>query len=394
MGGVQVCQRRKNSGDPSSAEVAAEDVELWSVRDSIELCEEGEEHIFRTKARLLDATEVSTVAAAVQSLNEGHLALPEGFGVVHSATKSRYYLLWQKDRKSMALERLGVSETDLETLVHQRRQIKQPRRQPFLKPDPSEFQITLDRTGGLPLGIDVQKALTQRLIIEGVGESGLVASWNASNPDHKVKLGDYIVEVNGKRGDMEAIVNECRQLQPLVLTILPHRVADEETFNVRASSSTERRDASCNTSPYDPNEEPSRAEVCLPVTMDAEVENPHASTGTSSSSSGDRDQAVVRSQAARVTKEYDIELDRTDGSKLGIDVAPAHEAHPQAHLLIEGISEGLVQTWNDTHPDLRVEVGDSIVEVNGYRGDLRKMIGECKMDQLLHVRLQRVADAA
>jgi len=390
MGGVQVCQRRNKNGDnPSGTQVAAEEAELWSARDSIELCAEGEEHMFRSKARLLDVTEVSTVAAAVQSLNQGRLSLPEGFGVVHSATRGRYFLLWQKDRKGMAMERLGVDETHLEARAHQRGQLAQPpRRQPFSKSDALEFQITLDRTGGLPLGIDVQKAANERLIIECVGESGLVASWNASNLDHQVKSGDHVIEVNGKRGDTEAIVNECRQHQCLVMSILSHRVAEEETFNFRTPPSTERRDASCNTSPYDPNEEPSRAEVCLPIAVDAEPDN-QAFSGSSSSSSGDKEQATARNQPAKVTKEYAIELDRTGGSKLGVDVAPAHEAEPKANLLIEGISEGLVKSWNDAHPDLRVEVGDSIVEVNGYRGDLRKMIDECKMDQLLRVTLQR-----
>lgn len=354
----------------------------------MELCAEGEEHIFRSKAKLLDVCEVSTVAAAVQSLNEGRQSLPEGFGVVHSTTRGRYFLLWQQDRKGLALERLGVDETDLEMLARQREQLSQPSRRSSSKRDPSEFEIIVDRTDGLPLGVDVQKAADQKLTVDGVGESGLVASWNASNPNHQVKCGDQIVEVNGRRGDAEAIVNECRQLQRLVMSILPHRVAAEE-FRTRAVSSTERRDASCNTSPYDPNEEPSRAEVCLPISAETEPNSQHAFGRSSSSSSACRAQQPARNQM----REYAIELDRTDGSRLGVDVVPAHEAGPTANLLIEGISEGLVKSWNDSHPDLQVEIGDSIVEVNGYRGDLPKMIDECKADQLLRVMLQRVVDS-
>mmetsp|Transcript_103951 Transcript_103951/g.291164 ORF Transcript_103951/g.291164 Transcript_103951/m.291164 type:complete len:126 (-) Transcript_103951:72-449(-) len=48
--------------------------------------------------------------------------------------------------------------------------------------------------------------------------------------------------------------------------------------------------------------------------------------------------------------------------KLGIDLT-------ELSLTVVRIRPGLVQAWNDAHPDSQVMPGDCIVSVNGVRGD-------------------------
>merc|ERR1712146_469145 len=82
---------------------------------------------------------------------------------------------------------------------------------------------------------------------------------------------------------------------------------------------------------------------------------------------------------------YQFTIDRSSGGKLGIDVD--HEDNKT--LLVESISGGLVGDWNTAHPELQVRVGDRIVEVNGLKGDVLKMVEECKKPQLLECRRRR-----
>lgn len=79
-------------------------------------------------------------------------------------------------------------------------------------------------------------------------------------------------------------------------------------------------------------------------------------------------------EASADPREFAIALDTSQGARLGIVVD--HE--DGRTLLIESITEGLVQDWNASHPDLQVRPGDRIMEVNGVRHDVVRIVGECK----------------
>lgn len=83
--------------------------------------------------------------------------------------------------------------------------------------------------------------------------------------------------------------------------------------------------------------------------------------------------------------EFQITLDRRDGTKLGIDVN--HEDGKE--LFIESIDEGLVQTWNEQNPDNVVMPEDRIIEVNSVRGDVQKLLDECMEHAVLEITLAR-----
>lgn len=408
MGGLQACQRR-NRGSAQDVSVSEEDATTpgrWEAEDFIEICGEGEEHYFHNKARLLPPSAASSVASAVQKLNDGHLTCPEGFCVVLSMTRGRYYLLWRKGMKNLALEKLGVDEASpSRRIAEPQREAPSPQRSSPARGQRSsdaerrggrsgEFVIAVDRTGRQPLGIDVQpEEPTNSLFIEGVAAEGLVAQWNARTTGRPVRPGDRIVEVNGDRGDTGALITQCKLFRPLTMWILPGLEPHVAT----------RRDASCNTTPMDCEV---RVPVAEPETSPADGSLSGASRCGSSGSDGERrasgDQAPVPQTIGRVApvpssppvalaprgpvEEFEVELDRNDGSMLGVDVTPDDA---NASLLIEGVSEGLVSRWNDEHPEQLVKSGDRIKEVNGCSGDLSALIEQCKTHQLLKMKLQR-----
>mmetsp|Transcript_31143 Transcript_31143/g.71112 ORF Transcript_31143/g.71112 Transcript_31143/m.71112 type:complete len:136 (+) Transcript_31143:37-444(+) len=81
---------------------------------------------------------------------------------------------------------------------------------------------------------------------------------------------------------------------------------------------------------------------------------------------------------------YKIVLDRSSGDRLGIDVDQDGNC-----LLIKNIErDGLVALWNQEH-STKVSIGDWIVEVNGIRDDVQRMVNECKKTILLRVVLTR-----
>mmetsp|Transcript_97650 Transcript_97650/g.252692 ORF Transcript_97650/g.252692 Transcript_97650/m.252692 type:complete len:207 (-) Transcript_97650:172-792(-) len=83
--------------------------------------------------------------------------------------------------------------------------------------DANEYMITVDKTSGAGLGIDVHFE-GDMLRIDGI-TNGLLGDWNASHPDEQVQEGDCIVEVNSARGHAGRLVWECRRNQLLELKL-------------------------------------------------------------------------------------------------------------------------------------------------------------------------------
>lgn len=69
--------------------------DLWTTRQVIRVCKVGAEWRFEGRARLLHPQHVTSVAGAVDALNQDRIACPEGFCVVYSASKKAYYLLYR-----------------------------------------------------------------------------------------------------------------------------------------------------------------------------------------------------------------------------------------------------------------------------------------------------------
>lgn len=185
------------------------------------------------------------------------------------------------------------------------------------------FCISVSRFQGESLGL----RLLPDLRIESVLWDGIVASWNAENPDKCVQSGDRIMEVNGKR-DVSSIVDECQKLQHLDIFV-------------------ER----------------------LPV---SEINK-----------EDDDDYVTTYRQSIHVIT-INVDVNRSMGEDLGLQLKwPA--------ILVEKISwQGLIGAWNMKHPDHAVQVGDQVTEVNGMRG-AGNIVPELKRLKRLHIVFTRGA---
>ena len=73
-----------------------------------------------------------------------------------------------------------------------------------------EFIITLDKSNGERLGMDVDHEDGRTLAVDAI-TGGLIEKWNAENPLKALRPKDRIVEVNGMRGDVLQLVDECKK---------------------------------------------------------------------------------------------------------------------------------------------------------------------------------------
>jgi len=88
---------------------------------------------------------------------------------------------------------------------------------------------------------------------------------------------------------------------------------------------------------------------------------------------------------------YVVVLRRPQGARLGMDL----EAREGGLWRVKAIDSGLVQQWNQEHPEeTRVNVGDSVLEVNGVHGNLAKVREACGQLGSVRLLLRRAKQAA
>lgn len=78
-------------------------------------------------------------------------------------------------------------------------------RRPLLAPARPDYSVTVDRTGGKPLGITYDYSDGEKMVIMDM-QPGLIYEWSrAAEEDSWVLLEDSIVAANGVEGDVELI---------------------------------------------------------------------------------------------------------------------------------------------------------------------------------------------
>mmetsp|Transcript_93366 Transcript_93366/g.241322 ORF Transcript_93366/g.241322 Transcript_93366/m.241322 type:complete len:193 (+) Transcript_93366:64-642(+) len=90
-----------------------------------------------------------------------------------------------------------------------------------LEPGVKEWTVTIDRRHGGKLGLDVDQLSGNVLIVDAV-TGGLVGDWNAAHPHLAIRVSDWIMEVNGLRGDGLKLVEECKKDQLIGLVVQRH----------------------------------------------------------------------------------------------------------------------------------------------------------------------------
>eukprot|EP00929_Paragymnodinium_shiwhaense_P001918 TRINITY_DN102122_c0_g1_i1.p1 TRINITY_DN102122_c0_g1~~TRINITY_DN102122_c0_g1_i1.p1 ORF type:complete len:272 (-),score=76.98 TRINITY_DN102122_c0_g1_i1:167-982(-) len=90
----------------------------------------------------------------------------------------------------------------------------------------------------------------------------------------------------------------------------------------------------------------------------------------------------------RRPKEFIVQLDKAGRgrtAKIGLDIT--HSAMESLH--IKRVKEGLVNEWNSMHPELKVENGDRIIEVNKVRGDSQRLLEVISTEDELQLLVHR-----
>mmetsp|Transcript_14700 Transcript_14700/g.37711 ORF Transcript_14700/g.37711 Transcript_14700/m.37711 type:complete len:236 (-) Transcript_14700:116-823(-) len=98
------------------------------------------------------------------------------------------------------------------------------------------------------------------------------------------------------------------------------------------------------------------------------------------------DDGGMKQTGSSSAKTYCVVLDKASGTKLGLDVDFMTE---RVVLPIIQITGGLAEEWNRANPGAQLCIGDSIVQVNGVKGDVAIMMERCKNDKVLALTLVR-----
>lgn len=93
-------------------------------------------------------------------------------------------------------------------------------------------------------------------------------------------------------------------------------------------------------------------------------------------------------QAVRSTGHYRVRLSKLEHGRLGIDVEHSEDT---AALPVVAITGGAAEAWNRTNPMRPLRPGDAVIEVNGCRGDVQRMLDICQQEPVLELTLAREA---
>jgi len=98
-----------NGIGPAAMDESPASSSSWAVTQSFRMGAEGEEDRVAKIARVLDRSQVGSVATAVEQLNKGAVRCPEGFTIVFSNSSRAYYLLYRLDKKDLAYTKFKQS---------------------------------------------------------------------------------------------------------------------------------------------------------------------------------------------------------------------------------------------------------------------------------------------
>jgi hypothetical protein len=85
--------------------------------------------------------------------------------------------------------------------------------------------------------------------------------------------------------------------------------------------------------------------------------------------------------------DFTVEVEK-EGDKLGLDVV----AQDRRTLLINHVKSGPVLLWNRAHPELEVQHGDRILEVNGNADSSDRLIALIKSERSLKLLIRRLME--
>lgn len=98
---------------------------------------------------------------------------------------------------------------------------------------------------------------------------------------------------------------------------------------------------------------------------------------------------VPRSDGALTQSQF-IEVDRSSGESLGLELDGTSEGATNADfLMVVGIQDGLIKAWNVGNRERMIAVYDRIIQVNDVRGRALSLLQELQKSKKLKIKIQR-----
>jgi hypothetical protein len=84
---------------------------------------------------------------------------------------------------------------------------------------PSQWVVCLEKAPGQIVGLYVDWGQKDKLRITRLNEDGILLKWNLENPSTAVQAGDYVVEVNGIRGNAKEIFETVKAATKFIMVV-------------------------------------------------------------------------------------------------------------------------------------------------------------------------------
>jgi len=217
------------------------------------------------------------------------------------------------------------------------------------------FMIELDMTAaheGVNIGADFfSSADTKPLAVQKIGEVGLVEKWNKAHPDQAVQVGDEFIKVSG----VEWAHSNKQLIQNLKQTFSMLKQQSPGADKVLQVGFQRPRRSKL------PVESPKPRASLLQTEVDEESDS-GAMVSMSTFSSTEEWKAMRK---VHYEEPFVVELDMTaahEGVKIGADLFSQSDTKP---LYVKNVVHGgLVEKWNNAHPDQAVQEGDEFIKVS------------------------------
>jgi len=98
----------------------------------------------------------------------------------------------------------------------------------------------------------------------------------------------------------------------------------------------------------------------------------------------DHDESAMLGNSRLLVPQFKVHLDRHTGEPHGLETVILGKG-----LIVSGFHRGLIETWNSNNRVLKVAEGDTIVEVNGVRGEPNLLLEELNKKLDMTIRLRR-----
>jgi len=230
------------------------------------------------------------------------------------------------------------------------------------------WDVKVDLSSGEHLGISAHVMDSAHMRVSAVS-GGVIAQWNKAHPELAVMPDDIILSVNGRNCNVQDLLKTCGQEMLLVMELArpwnAQACEPKETDRSHREAWDAMEQVGRSLGPLAVRSQPDLACESCPRQVGGLGHQRVPNIGEDPAMRSPR--SVVEAWG---DNHFSIALRRErKGVTLGLNV----DGTDGRSLLINKVSEGLVNDWNMLNPDKVVRAGDRVVSVNGCAGSAIKL---------------------